>query len=362
MQRYNNVDLLRFIFAVFIIIFHCHGMPFFRPILDSCPGIIRGNICVDYFFIIGGFFLFYLINKNFPTLEFVKKKFFRLAPLMWLSVGIIFILNLLCNEIKFELVPNILRCFLLTNIGFTGKNGLVSAIPWFVSVYFWVSIFYFYIYKIFDKKYLNLIICLIVFIGSTMYYSCCFNATAGNTRVVLGFIDIGLLRGLIGMGIGYLISEIYKKKMLFNLSLFGKTLCTFIEFGTLYFIFYYMTVSNKIPTQSAFVFKFMFAILLYLLLIKQGYIAKLLNNKWLGFPGKYSYAMYMIHWVVIKYFYYIAYPHHRHYYNHHPWVVILYIVLITIGISIVVHHLYEKPVGKYLSGKFPFNNEKRGET
>jgi peptidoglycan/LPS O-acetylase OafA/YrhL len=356
-NRHYNVDFLKFVFVILIIIFHCARASWGDPVLADFPGFRRGNVCVDFFFIIGGFFLFSLMKEE-DTFSFIKKKFFRLAPLLWAATLILYIMSLFFSQIEFVVTNNVLRCLLLTHLGLLGKGQMISSIPWFVSVYFWVSIFYFYLNKLVtNKKALNFTISLIIYIGFILYIKAMGAATTGGvSKVSFGFINIGVLRGLIGFGIGYIIAMIYKSKFLFNVSKIGRIFISFTEILIVYFMINHLVFNDHMPGGSLFTFSFLFSILFYCFLIKKGIISALLDNKWLGHLGKYSYAIYTIHWIVIKFFQYVVYDHHTQYYSHHQMTLILYITVASLVLSFFLHHLLEKPAYKYLRNKFCTKN------
>lgn len=351
-KRHYNVDFLKFIFVISIIFFHCVRSYWGAPILTDFPGLIRGNVCVDFFFIIGGFFLFSLINKEEDTFSFIKKKFFRLAPLLWISTIFLYIMSLFFSQIEFVFTNNILRCLLLTHLGVTGKAQMISSIPWFVSVYFWVSVFYFYLNKLLNKKTLNFVIALIIYIGFVLFLKAIGETTGGVSKISFGFINIGVLRGLIGFGIGYIIAMIYKSNFLFNVSKIGKLFISLIEILIVYFLINHLIFTDHMPGGSLFTFSFLFSVLFYCFLIKKGFISRILDNKWLGYLGNYSYAIYIIHWIVMKFFQYVVYDHHQAYYSHHQITLILYITAVSIVLSIFLHNFVEKPAYKYLRNKF----------
>lgn len=209
-ERFKNIDFLRFILAVMIVMFHYRGCLSIK-IFSHC------NVCVDFFFIIAGFFLFNNI-KNENTFTFARKRFWRLVPMIWLLLLIIIIADIFIKETSFSFSNNILRALLLSNIGFAPSVGgtFQLGVLWFVPVLFWVSIFYFYIHKIFEKKYLNLIIWLIIIFSYTLYYTNNGFGTGGHSKTLYHFADIGVLRGLAGIGLGYFISMLYKTDFLEN--------------------------------------------------------------------------------------------------------------------------------------------------
>ena len=357
-NRHYNVDFLKFVFVILIIFFHCVRLSWGKPILDNFPGFIRGNVCVDFFFIIGGFFLFSLMDKEEDTFSFIKKKFFRLAPLLWITTIFLYIMSLYFSKIEFVFTNNILRCLLLTHLGITNNVQMVSSVPWFVAVYFWVSIFYFYLSKILNKKTLNIVIFLIVYIGFCIHLKAMgiyikeTGLATGGVSASFGIINLGVLRGLIGFGLGYIIAMIYKSEFLFNVSRIGKLFISLIEILIVYFLINHLIFTDHMPCGSLFTFSFLFSVLFYCFLINKGVISKICNNKWIGYLGNYSYAIYIIHWIVIRFFKLVVYNNHHHYYNHHQMTLVIYIIITTIVLSIFLHHLVEKPAYKYLRNKF----------
>ena len=73
--RFYNVDFFRFIFAIMIVIYHVKTDMGTKVLGDYIPGLLHWHVCVDFFFIISGFFLFNTINTTQSTFNFAKKKF-----------------------------------------------------------------------------------------------------------------------------------------------------------------------------------------------------------------------------------------------------------------------------------------------
>jgi len=345
--RFQNVDFLRFVFAVFIVMFHFNntGQKLFSKLYMH--GILHLSVCVDFFFIIAGFFLFNNINLNMKTLDFIKKRFFRLAPMLWISVFLSMICYYIIPDWNFSFDGNILRLFLLHDIGFapvTGGSGVV--ISWFIPVLFWCSVFYFYISKTFEKKYLNLIIWLITICSLGLYLNANKFCNGGNNHVIYGFMDIGVLRGLFGIGIGYFISELWKDNFLKTFK--NKWIFSAAELFLSGFLIYYLLFSKLLPGKSAFLFLFLFAILFYLFLIKKGILSNLLENKYLAGLGKYSYSIYVMHFLVQDIFDRTLFLQHKSYIlAHFVYIYPLY-VLSGVIFGILCYYIFEKPVNKFI--------------
>lgn len=346
-ERFKNIDFLRFILAVIIVIFHYRGYFNFQ-LFAHC------NVCVDFFFIIAGFFLFKNI-KGGDTFSFAKKRFLRLVPMLWLIVGLVLLVSLFISNIKCSLGDNILRLFFLQSLGFSpetnGKNtGLV--VTWFIPVLFWVSIFYFYIHKIFEKKYLNLIIWLIIIFSYVLYYSGNKFGTGGHAHTLYHFADVGVLRGLAGIGLGYFISMLYKTDFLKNCTTGIKWFITGCEIFLMSFLAYYLLFTTKLPGKSGFVYIVTFSMLFYLFLSKQGYISKFFEKDFWTALGNSSYAIYIMHFPMFRILHFTIYKHYSDFVSTHSILVFAIQTMLAILFGIFIHYIFEKPVGKYLKKKF----------
>ncbi len=350
-ERFYNVDFLRFILSVAVIMFHGrYGSVLPQTIL---PTMEDNRICVDFFFIMAGFFLFnYIKNEN--TFDFAKKRFLRLIPMIWALLILAFIASLIVPELHFNIEGNIFRGLLLSNVGLQpgAEGNMRLGVTWFVSVLFWVSIFYFYIHKIFEKKYLNLIIWLLIIFSYSIIYSYTNFKIGGHSKVIYGFMDIGVLRGLAGIGIGYFISMLFKSKPVSNLSKLTKLFITGAEVLLLSYLSYYMLFSTKFPMKTPFGFITTFSVLFYLFLIKQGKISNLLNNKVFNLFGNASYAIYLIHFPMFRILHFTLYKHYSEFVNSHIYSVFVLQTILAIIVGIILHLYIETPITKYLNKKF----------
>lgn len=340
-KRYNNIDLLRFIFAVLIVMFHFSRGEYFT-INQTLSGLNRCNVCVDFFFIISGFFLFNKINLKQSISEFAIKRFLRLAPLVWVFLAIMFISSLFIKNIHFSLAHNILRMLLLHDIGFGPITGGIGAhVHWFVSAIFWVSLFYYYLAKLIDKKYLDFIVWIITICSLGLYLNWAQFGTGGNVNTVFGFINIGIIRGIFGIGIGYFISNLYNSGFLQNCTRKLFVIITIVEGYLVGFFIHYLIFTDRLPSSTSMLYFVSFSILFYLFLIKKGLISNLLNRNFGVKLGAISYAIYIIHPII---------PHivtnsiHSSYLNSHKTIYYFLLVTLSIIAGIFIHLVFEKPI------------------
>lgn len=338
--RFKNIDIFRFLFAVLIVMFHG------RDII-KLPGFLGGikycNICVEFFFIISGFLLFYYIEKYNDTWLFIKQKFFRLAPNIWLSIIIVMILSFFIKDISFSFDGNILRIFLLHNVGFTprtGGSGLIFS--WFISCLFWVSIFYFYVNKIFEKKYLNLFIWIIVMVCFAIYAQYNDFRPGGHLQNIYYIFNIGVIRALASMGLGYFINIAFQKNILKNANYY---FISFFEIITFAGLFYCLICWGKIPGKSLIVLVLLFSIVFYLFLIKKGILSNIFENNISVHLGKYAYSIYCFHGIVLALFK-IYTNHNAQIKTLHPDFIYFGQTLTAILVGVILYHLFEKPVTK----------------
>lgn len=352
-QRHNNIELLRFIFAVLIVVFHFSwgGQYEINRILS---GLNRCSVCVDFFFIMSGFFLFNKINLVQSVSDFAIKRFLRLAPLLWMFLIIQFVFSLFIKNIHFNFGQNILRILLLHDIGFAPITGGIGAHQhWFISAIFWVSLFYFYLAKVVDKKYLNLIIWIMTICSLGLYLNYKQFGVGGHAEILFNFINIGILRGIFSIGIGYFISNLYNGGFLQKCSRNFFMLITVLECYLIGFLINYLIFTDKLPGKSSVLYLVSFSTLFYLFLVKQGLISNVLNKNFAAKLGTLSYAIYVIHPIV---------PHilnniiHSNYLRvQHKTIYFFLLVFVAVVAGVLLHYLFEKPVNvkikKYLQDR-----------
>ncbi len=356
--RFYNVDFLRFLLAIQVVIHHqtCKwgGLKEFTTLIPSKFNLWL--IAVEFFFIIAGFFMFKNIKKETDTLEFAKKRFLRLAPLVWFLLIVYIILSLFINGINFSLDGNILTIFLMHSIGLNpGKvlGGTINGPIWFVSVLFWSSLFYFYINKVIEKKYLNLIVWIIVaFSYGTVLHLSNFQMHNVITKNVFYFCNTGLLRGLAGLGVGYFLAMLYNSGFLQKCSKKVKNFISVLETLLIVFFAYYFLFCPKVPGKTTMTYIVCFSILFYLFLVKQGWVSKFLNNKYLAELGKYSYSIYIIHSAVLCTVLHTIFEQYPKFVQAHLALCFWAELLLVIFVGIIVYHYVEKPLNKYFNNKF----------
>lgn len=344
--RNKNIDFLRFLFAFLIVMFHFRSFQNIDFTANFLKGIKHCNICVEFFFIIAGYFLFQNINIKQDTFDFMKRRFFRLAPLIWVYIVLSAVFSSIFH-FKFSYDGNILQLFLLNNVGFSPLTGGTGCgVSWFVAVLFWTGVFYFYISKIFKTQYVNLIIWLITVCSLGIFLNNGSYGYGGHTSNIALVFNTGILRGLYGIGIGYFLSMIKDREFLEGYtSNLSECVFSILELGLFGVIMYYSIFSDKVLGQSSFVIVFLFSIMFYLFIVKKGILSKLFDNNISAWLGQSSYAIYVMHPLagavcdsILK--------HNVHYVQAYPYYIYFAKVLIAIIFGIISFYIFEKPLNR----------------
>lgn len=310
-SKFYNLDFLRFLFAIVIVNFHLVVKAgIFSRFVNQIPLIteiqhnaLRGYFGVEFFFILSGVFLAKKMeNCSLDIWSFAKQKFFRLWPELCFSI-LCFWGASFFGLVSINKYTDILNLFLLQCTGLTMEFGSNES-AWFVSSLFWVSLFYFALYKRMESKnFLFLTVLLVYFSFVLMVNSHSGSFDSHIKPVIFSLLNFGMVRALSEIGLGILVWKIYryvsqncevssiKAKMFWNLGevfLFG-------------FIFYHVSFHNFKFANNMF-FTILLALLILSFLFKQTYLANLLNQQALGKLGVYAYAIYIMQEVCFIFF------------------------------------------------------------
>jgi peptidoglycan/LPS O-acetylase OafA/YrhL len=233
-------------------------------------------------------------------------------------------------------------------MGFGPLSGKCSWHTWFVSVLFWVLIFYFQFIKVVDKRYHGFLIWLLVVAAYSLYYNAGNFGTGGNIDNIFYIFNIGVLRGFAGVGLGYFVYQLYEKDFLKNVSKKMKLFLSFLEIYFFTYILYYAVFSKHLPAKTGFAFIIAFFILFYLFLVKQGILSNLLENNFSNILGKYSFSIYMMHPCAYILFRNIV---HSSFLESHKSVYFFILVFSGVILGILVYYLFEKPIAKFIKSK-----------
>ena len=307
MPKIKNVEILRFIFILQIGL--CHlicSKGFFNTLANNVPlykdlgqTAGKGAYGVEFFFIIAGFFLVYTF-KDISVKEFIIKKIKRLLPPVALSLFVLLIVTLFTGNTKhFDLYISIFTLTFTSHLGFLhNQRGYI----WFSSALFWGLIFYFYCIKYFSAKYNNLIFAILAILS----YAILLNLPHGFGNVtpnVFNFLNVGLLRAIGGIGVGYFIGCWYKNNHEAIKNTCVNNIQKIMYTAAEAFLLYFITIYRSFHTfrHNTMIFIYAFIALFILFLLKRGYISKLFDCNLSAGLGKYTYCIYCMETAYYEY-------------------------------------------------------------
>ncbi len=350
-EKLYSVEFLRFIFACVIVYFHflhtnimnyTGGSAFYQKLADNCSG----DKLVECFFILSGFFLFFTFKKHKEMSfgRFVYSKVSRLWPVLFFVVAV--------ETIFFNrgVYNGFFNALFLQCIGLTTEY---KGINWYVSPLFWSLLFYFGLHKL-VKKEKNF--CFFVALISYFGYVVIFNSDEGvlGRDIVFGFLSTALFRSLAGMGIGYLVAAVVTGlkengvESRVRQSKLGNVLFTvcvsFAEIASLVLIFL-NCFSEKLKCKNDLFVVIVFAVLLISLSFKCGLVSRIINNRFFGFFGRYSYSIYLIQQTVMWTLQKTLWQNSSFVQDHALRCLALSLVIVVIA-GIAVYYIVEMPSAK----------------
>lgn len=372
MQKIKNIEFLRIIGCISILLLHItqlinnnfSDITFYSQILRNM--VRNSQKAVDLFFIISGFFFIYKLELKNTLFVFLKKKLIRLYPVLIFIMILSFILSF-SKLVNFDFYSYILVFFgvLGTPLKINLRNIYNVEVFWYVSVMLWIFSFLYYFLKNFEKKYLNLILTILVLVSYSLILQMNSGKINGGCPNIFYIFDSYFLRGIGGIGIGYFIGQWYKTNEI-NIKKFKTTFLqsfsiTLIEFISLYFFINNLLLKN-LSFKNDMIFIVDFSVLFILFLIQKGYISKILNNTILGninvYLSKYTYSIYMVHKIVYAFILGLMLKFNSCYINIHPVYYLSISLCSAIIFGVFTYHFVEKPCAKYLKQKL-FNPEKQ---
>lgn len=359
MERFKNIDFLRFLFALLIV--HYHSMQIFRDSYNSLPflgnsnvSMTSGYICTDFFFIISGFFLIAYFKKKSPEdisiWKVFCKKYLRLYPLIifaFLCYGICSVFGI----ISFTPWHNILTLTTLQSLGIDNSYGNMGQ-AWFMSSLLWVSVFYAYLFKYF-KKHFYLILSIIAVFSYAMLLNSNHSSLGTPLSNISYIFNRGLLRAFGGLSLGVFVFEFYNnfKTRFDDITPFYKTIITLFETGLFGFTVY--EAARRITPFNDFILIIAFVVLFLLFLFNKGGISCLFECDLSVKLGRYAYSIFVMHMLCRDIF--VKCVNCEAIQSFADMQLIIAAIMITsIIVGISTYHFVENPLNKYLKRKFKF--------
>lgn len=292
-RRYNTIEFLRIIFSICVIIGHTYCVLF--RIGDETL-VSMQNMSVDAFFIISGIFLANTVNKMdiddvkaFGHYQIGRVK--RLFPVYFFVAFLTLIYRFSCGNMALVSYWNI---FLLLD-GISNFPTLVIG-AWYVGALFWIGLIVSYVLFRYRKKAVVFHFPVIIFVTLSIMYSWWDNLSLNQKPYIGDWLSAGCLKAILGLSIGielfylflYLQEKIgeYKKSFVACAAILVEIISTV---GIAYCF-----VIGRIQRTNYYIYFFLPPLVLVFLLGKE-HIFKFANGRIWGVLGTYTYAVYLIH-------------------------------------------------------------------
>ena len=353
MKKLYNIELFRFIFSILIAYGHMmlfYLLPVSKNVFNWCNMGQTWNATltiVDSFFILTGFFMFNTVTyKNITTMQFMKRKIIRLWPVYFFSFIAFFVLSKF-KVCSFNLYDDILNLLFLQCSGHKLSLG-DSGYSWYISSLFWVSLFYFYLLRNFQKKNARLIIGIMTFFSYILLIHK-FDGGVGAhiSPPLLELFVPGILRALGGIGLGYFIGEIFdnlKNIKSEDLNIYKRISIFITELIITLFLLYNYLIKKVYNNSLLYILAF--GVLLLLLALQIGKYSQVLNWKGFEYIGRYSYSIYIMHqpvFLTLK-----KYIWTKDFVINNPIKSVLIGIFTCLIVGILTYHLIEQPGRKLL--------------
>lgn len=288
-NKNSSIELLRFLFIICIAIHHATGQP------------LGAYLGVDFFFLLSGFFLMqYYSNdvqaKESPAIaaiQYTKKRYFRVIPYylfsFFLAVG-------LTVGLWKAVSPDVMITDYIWELFMMGTAGISMnmAVPagWFCSALIISGFLIYFLLARYQKTYLYIIEPVsLVLVFAWMYRNI---GHLNRWTQVDMFVESGVLRGFVEMGLGCISYEVYCT--LRQRKLGGYAINTAVETVCALYIVHTIKMG---PSARDFMCVFAMAVLITSLFMENSFWSKLFNHRFSKYLGSISIAIYLNHSVLL---------------------------------------------------------------
>ncbi|HWB27005.1 MAG TPA: acyltransferase [Chitinophagaceae bacterium] len=312
MEKLNSIQYLRGFAALMVL--YCHVIDFQMEFSTSAQQNFFyvqnfGAIGVDIFFVISGFIISYIASGSggkTEALDFFKRRFARVNPAYYLASFLYFLVMLLCHNIhgSYKLKHGIIKSITILPIFDRGTEfwnpllilGWTMSFEWFFYIIYGGLIFY----SVRTKSLLLLLILGALTITGWLYH---------QTEVHYVFVTNPIIWEFC---FGVVIARVYKKIKI-NKAVAFFFLTTGIAWYVCLIIWGYGDISESLYTinatlswQRVLLWGIPSAcIVMGILFVESNYGHRFFSNKILLLLGNSSYAIYLIHPILLSIVYYV---------------------------------------------------------
>lgn len=298
-RRNGEIDLLKFIFSLVIVLFHT----FHYNKINGIQPFIGGNVAVEFFFLVSGFLMAQSASRVSPeqsSLGIKTKNFlFRKIKGLFPEFGIAWIIGfavIQCAEESVSVV-GIIKDFLtgLWELFFLRMSGLTdfraNVVTWYISAMLLsMLVLYPLLLKYKDTFFYIIAPCISIFL---IGYMCKVFGNLGDGTSWEGFYYRGIMRAFAELSLGCILFKISQTILRFQYTKPARSLFSIVELLGYGFCIYWMFGHKS--SKMSFVLIMILAVCLTLTFSHVGIAAPLFDNKVCYMLGKISFALYISH-------------------------------------------------------------------
>lgn len=296
-MRILKLDGLRGFFCLMVVFLH-YPKEYISSWFYDFFLIREAYTFVDFFFILSGFVIslnYENINSKTYLFDFLKKRFIRLYPLVFFSVLVFFIFEIISN-IFFQRLINTPENLMSLIMKTFNSLLLINSTPLTIG-YGWMNDPTWSVSSEFISYILFGITCLILKIQKRWYIAILLIITSIYILFKSGdfftFSDYSFLRGFVGFFSGFVVWKLHSSNK-----------NNFPEIILLVSLIIVLYTLNNITGSTKLIFGMIsiplfFSSFLYLLLNSSGFLSDVLESKVFQFLGKISYSIYLNHFIFL---------------------------------------------------------------
>ena len=280
-----SIEFFRILFTFVIVIHHASSFPGGETLLR------HGYLCVEFFFILSGFFLYrsFRAEKEHSTFSFLKKRLRRLYPeYLFAALVCILILGILNRE--FDLSKAVNELLMLQNTGIFHLGGY-NFPCWYISCMMVSGLLIYSFLSVREKEFLKIAAPLLA-IGTFTFLMG--SGSGIETWGYRGPVSFPLLRGLNDMSVGVLLSALVMDHLRLS-----ERVSLLLEIVSVILIFLglFTDFSGEMVTVSAFI------VLIMSLTAGENPLSRAMSgNRLIAAVSNYSYTLYLNHGILVKIF------------------------------------------------------------
>lgn len=298
-KRNGLISLMKFIFSIVIMLFHSNSISGKDKFLIA----YNGYICVEFFFIVSGYYFARRVEKDFnkrtniykDNIRMIIDKFKKFLPYTIIASIFILIVMLLLNKISVgNILLSVFNTFLIDMCGI--KTYHLNTPIWYLSS---LLISMFILYPIIRKnkdKYIYYFAPLLVLLCAGYINNNYTSLDVWDNKWNL-FINVGLVRAIMDINIGIIIYFFLKniEGKINKITLKTKIIMHMLTFLLYSFFFCFIFLYERTGQLDFFA---LLIISLALLLSFSGVLYdKIFKNKFVYYLEKLSLPMYINHWL-----------------------------------------------------------------